>query len=109
MFENNIPAIHCYLSCDFQIVEGEAAESYQFMDEICQRMGVKNCICSIVNHDTMQIEYLNFRDNKRKTFIELYKSKTVDEFYTDNMVDKPMIDIAKKAYFVKGNKIKRIK
>lgn len=79
------------------------------MDEVCKRLGVKSCICSIVNRDTMQVEYLNFRDNKRKTFVELYKNKTVDEFYTDNMVDKPMIDIAQKAYFVKGNKIKRIK
>lgn len=79
------------------------------MDEICQRLGIKNCICSIVNRDTMQVEYLNFRDNKRKTFIELYKNKTVDEFYTDNMVDKPMIDIAKRAYLVRGNRIKRIK
>lgn len=79
------------------------------MEEVCQRLGVKSCICSIVNRDTMQVEYLNFRDNKRKTFVEFYKNKTVDEFYTDNMVDKPMIDIAQKAYFVKGNKIKRIK
>lgn len=79
------------------------------MDEACSRLGVKNCICSVVNRETMQVEYLNFRDNKRKTFVELYKNKTVDEFYTDNMVDKPMIELAKKAYFVKGNKIKRIK
>lgn len=79
------------------------------MDELCQRLGIKNCICSVVNRETMQVEYLNFRDNKRKTFIDKYKDKSVDEFYTDNMVDKPMIDIAEKAYLVKGNKIKRLK
>lgn len=79
------------------------------MDELCNRLGVKNCICSVVNTDTMQVEYLNFRDNKRKTFVEKYKDKSVDEFYTDNMVDKPMIDIADKAYLVKGNRITRIK
>lgn len=38
VFENNISAIHCYLLCDFQIVEGEAAESYQFMGEIWKRI-----------------------------------------------------------------------
>ena len=79
------------------------------MDELCKRLGIENCICSVVNRDTMEVEYLNFRDNKRKTFVEMYKDKPIDEFYTDNMVDKPMIDIAKSAYFVKGNKIKKIK
>ena len=79
------------------------------MEELCKRLNIKNCICSIVNPETMTVEYLNFRDNKRKTFIEKYKNTEIDEFYTDNMVDKPMIDFAKKAYLVKGNKIKRIK
>lgn len=79
------------------------------MDEICRRIGVKACICSTVNRDTMQVDYINFGDNKRKTFLEQYKGITVDEFYTDNMFDKPMIDIAQKAFLVKGNKIKQIK
>ena len=34
VFENNTPAIHCYLSCGFKIVEKEVAESYQCMDEV---------------------------------------------------------------------------
>ncbi len=33
VFENNAPAFHCYLSCGFNIVETEAAESYQCMGE----------------------------------------------------------------------------
>lgn len=79
------------------------------MDEVCGRLGIKNCICSVVNCDTMQVEYINFGDNKRKIFLEKYKNKTIDAFYTDNILDKPMIDIAEKAFLVKGNKIKRIK
>ncbi len=79
------------------------------MDEFCNRFGISDCICSVVNRDTMKVEYLNFRDNKRKTFIKQYENKVIDEFYTDNMVDKPMINIAKSAYFVKGNKITKIK
>ncbi len=31
VFENNTPAIHCYLSCGFQIVEKEIIESYKCM------------------------------------------------------------------------------
>lgn len=33
VFENNSPAVHCYLSCGFKIVEKEILESYQCMGE----------------------------------------------------------------------------
>ena len=33
VFENNTPAINCYLSCGFKIVEKERIESYQCMGE----------------------------------------------------------------------------
>ncbi|MDE5964912.1 MAG: GNAT family N-acetyltransferase [Eubacterium sp.] len=34
VFENNTPAVCCYLSCGFKIVEKEITESYQCMGEI---------------------------------------------------------------------------
>ncbi len=34
VFENNTPAIHCYLSCGFKIVKTEITESYKCMGEI---------------------------------------------------------------------------
>ena len=34
VFENNTPAINCYLSCGFKMVEKEIIESYQCMGEI---------------------------------------------------------------------------
>lgn len=33
VFENNTPAVLCYLSCGFKVVEKEIIESYQCMDE----------------------------------------------------------------------------
>lgn len=33
VFENNTPAVHCYLSCGFNIVEKEIIESYKCMGE----------------------------------------------------------------------------
>lgn len=33
VFENNTPAIHCYLSCGFKIVKTEITECYQCMGE----------------------------------------------------------------------------
>ena len=34
VFENNTPAVNCYLSCGFKIVEKDIIESYQCMGEI---------------------------------------------------------------------------
>ena len=87
------------ITCSFNLIT----------DEICRRLGIKNCICSRVDRDTMTVEYLNFGKNKQKAFLNRYKNAEIDEFYTDNMVDKPMIDIAKRAYLVKGDRIKQIK
>lgn len=43
VFENNTPALNCYLSCGFKIVEREKTESYSCMGEIwnCIEMELK--------------------------------------------------------------------
>lgn len=80
------------------------------MEEVCNRLGVENCICSKIDRDTMTVTYINFNHNKLKRFKELYgENIVIDEFYTDNDFDKPMMSISKAAYIVKGNKIERIK
>lgn len=43
VFENNTPAIQCYLSCGFKIVEKENIESYRCMGEVW------NCIEMKIN------------------------------------------------------------
>ncbi|MCC8073504.1 MAG: haloacid dehalogenase-like hydrolase [Clostridiales bacterium] len=79
------------------------------MKDVCERMGIEHCICSRVNEQTLQVEYLNFSSNKKTEFLKTFGNQTIDGFYTDNMFDKPMIDLAENAYLVKGNKIKKIK
>ena len=80
------------------------------IDEACRRLGVSHCICSVVNRETMELEYLNFSRNKREIFLRTFGSQAVvEEFYTDSLFDQPMIDLAEKAYLVKGNKIRRVK
>lgn len=79
------------------------------MDEICKRLGVSRCVCSVINKDTLEVEYLNFSKNKKDKFMELFGDTEIDEFYTDNISDMPMVEIARSAYLVRGNKIKRIK
>lgn len=79
------------------------------MDEVCKRLGVSRCVCSVINKDTLEVEYLNFNKNKKEKFIELFGGAVIDEFYTDSISDMPIIEIAKSAYLVRGSKIKRIK
>ncbi len=80
------------------------------MDELCRRLGIENCICSVFNRETRQVEHINFHTNKKQVFQQIFgESAKVDSFYTDNSFDAPMIEIAQHAYIVKGDSIKRVK
>lgn len=80
------------------------------MDEVCQRLGVESCICSKIDRESLNVTYINFNHNKLKRFQVLYGENTIiDEFYTDNAFDLPMMSISKSAYIVKGNEIKKVK
>jgi hypothetical protein len=48
-------------------------------------------------------------DEKVKAFFEAYPNAEIDDLYTDSFNDKPLMDISKNVYLVKGNKIKKIK
>lgn len=84
--------------------------SFDFiMEKLQKRAGIKNCFCSTTNFDTMEIKYINIGENKLKIFQKNFGNSAVaDEFYTDSILDMPMIKISKKAFLVKGNKIERI-
>ena len=79
------------------------------MDELCRRLGVKNLVCTTVNRETLEVEYINFGKNKCDAFREKFPDESIDEFYTDNIADMPMIEAAEKGYIMSGNKIKQVK
>lgn len=80
------------------------------MDEACRRLNVKNCICSEFDLKTMKVTHINFSHNKKDIFREKFgKDAIIDEFYTDHAADKPMFEISRNVFLVKGNKIKRVK
>ena len=80
------------------------------MREICNRLGIKNFIGSVIEADTGKLTRLCMRENKVKAFFDAYPDGAIDDFYTDSPKnDKPLIDIAKNAYAVKGNRITKIK
>ena len=88
------------LTASFDLTVGEA----------CRRLGVRNLVASKVDLETMRVTYLNFNTNKARRFRELYgPDAVVDEFYTDSKFDQPMIDMARRAFMVKGDTITRVK
>ncbi len=79
------------------------------LDEIMKRMGIKNYVGSSIDKKTGKFLRLCFLDNKVKIFNELYPDAHIDNFYTDSMNDKAMMDIADHVFFVTGDKIEQIK
>ncbi|MBE6748928.1 MAG: hypothetical protein E7557_06835 [Ruminococcaceae bacterium] len=79
------------------------------LEEICKRLNIKNYIGTLINEEEAKIERLCLRENKVKAFFEKYPDAQIDDLYTDSFNDKPLMDISKNVYLVKGNKIKKIK
>lgn len=79
------------------------------LDEIMKRMGIKNYVGSSIDKKTGKFVRLCFLDNKVKFFKELFPDAHIDNFYTDSMNDKAMMDIADHVFFVSGDKIEQIK
>ena len=48
-------------------------------------------------------------ENKVKKIRELYPDKEIEALYTDSYSDKPLMDISKTVYLVKGKRLKKIK
>ena len=79
------------------------------LDEIAKRMNIKHYICSSIDKETGKFKRLCFQENKVKYFHEDYPDAVIDNFYTDSMNDKAMMDISRHVFLVKKNKITQIK
>lgn len=78
--------------------------------EVCKRLGIGNYLATRVDLQTGEILHFNLREMKIKAFFEEYPGCEIEEFYTDSPEnDGPLIDIAKRAFVVRKNKITRIK
>lgn len=73
------------------------------------RIHIKNYIGTTINEETGKIDFVCYRENKIPAFRSRYPDRTIENFYTDSMNDKPLMDISKNVFFVKGDKIKQIK
>lgn len=80
------------------------------MNEICKRLGISHLLCTTINPETGKFERICLKDNKLKAFFEFYGDAEIENFYTDSPEnDYPLIDAAKHAFIVKGDKITQIK
>ena len=58
---------------------------------------------------TGEIGRVCYREAKIAAYREQYGDKEIDEFYTDSMNDRAMMEIAKDVYYVTGDRIEKIK
>lgn len=77
---------------------------------ICNRLKVKDMMASRVDKLTGKTHGLNCHDvEKVRRLNEKYSDYVVMESYSDSLKsDKPILDLAKKAYLVKGEKLTKI-
>ncbi|NLA76469.1 MAG: phosphoserine phosphatase [Clostridiales bacterium] len=78
------------------------------LKDICSRLGIKRYIGTAFGDDG-KISRFCFRENKVRAFFELYPDEKIENFYTDSLNDKALIDISENAFLVKGMKITRVK
>lgn len=79
------------------------------LEEICKRLNIKNYVGSETDLENMKLVNFCYRENKVKVFKEKFPDAEIDNFYTDSLNDQPLIDLAKNAYLVKGEKLIKIK
>ena len=80
------------------------------MAEICDRLGVRHCVGSLIDEGTGRITRLCMRSNKIPAFFAAFPDARIENFYTDSPKnDAPLIEAAAHAFIVKGNRITQIK
>ncbi|MBO5060742.1 MAG: HAD-IB family phosphatase [Clostridia bacterium] len=78
------------------------------IEEMCKRLGIRHVIASEVDIKSGKVIRLCFRGNKAEIFRSHFPDAQIDGFYTDSMNDKPMFDLAKNVYIVKGDNVKEL-
>ena len=75
------------------------------LNPICEKLDVE-LIASNVNMNTGLYTGLNcYGEEKKRRLLALYPNFIIDCFYSDSNSDKPLAELAEKAYFVKNNRV----
>lgn len=79
------------------------------MEGIKKRLKTKHILCTKTDLKKGKIIYLNFHENKVKSFKKAYPKKKVKTFYTDSYNDKPLMDFSENVYLVSHGDCTKIK
>ena len=82
---------------------------YCLLKIICDRIGIKHYIGSDIDPVKGEINSICYKEHKLEVFRSVYGDVIIDDFYTDSMADKPMMDISENVFMVDGEKITQIK
>ena len=83
-----------------------SASPHFLLKPICDELQVKDLIASDVDKKTGHFNKPNNRgEEKVKELKKKYPKVIIEEMYSDSMHDKPLLELAKKSYLVKKNKI----
>ena len=105
--EHKIKPIYKVLVKEDDVIVSASPEGE--LREICQRLGIKNYLGTVIDEETWKITHVNFRENKLKYFREKYGDTDIDVLYTDSYNDKWLMDISKHVVLVEGDKFNLIK
>ena len=76
------------------------------LEPVCAELGVRFLIASEVDPKTGVYSGVNcYGTEKVRRFYELFPDKTVDAFYSDSQSDRPLRDIALRAFLVRGDRL----
>lgn len=78
------------------------------LEGIIGKLGTDKLFCSEIDLEKGNITFFCFGENKAKFFKERFAGAKIDEFYSDNMADRPMMELADKAFLVTGDKIEQL-
>lgn len=102
--ESKIKSFYLKKNHDQDIIISASPEF--LLKPICIKLKVKDLIASDVDKTTGKFKKPNNRgEEKVKEFYKKYPKAEILEMYSDSLHDKPLLDLAKKSYYVKKNKI----
>ena len=80
------------------------------LEPICKKLNIKYLIASKVDKHTGKYTGTNcYGEEKVRRFNELFTNSPIDNFYSDSLSDTPIAKLARHAFLVSGNSIKKWK
>lgn len=76
------------------------------LEPVCELLGVRFLIASEVDPETGVYSGVNCHGREKvRRFYEVFPNGTIDAFYSDSQSDRPLRDLAKQGFLVKGEKL----